>query len=186
MEYGSDVVRQAQWAWRIFFRRVKLVMNLNITSTAFSEGHAIPTKHTCDGQNVSPPLQWSNVPDGAQCLALICEDPDAPSGVFTHWLLYNLPADVTSLNEGVPHTDTLNSRARQGKNDFQRIGYGGPCPPERDQAHRSIFKLYALDSELKLPPGANKDELTSAMQGHILASGQLMGTYKRAGQAVGA
>ena len=153
-------------------------MNAQLTSSAFSEGSAIPKKHTCDDRDASPPLKWSGVPANAKSLALICDDPDAPAGTWVHWVLYNIPAMVTELPEGVPATEVVQGGAKQGLNDFQRLGYGGPCPP-RGKPHRYYFKLYALDAELSLKPSATKRDVVNAMQGHILAEGQLMGTYQR-------
>jgi len=154
-------------------------MDIQLTSDVFQEGKAIPTKYTCDGNDVSPALRWGAIPTGARSLALICEDPDAPSGVFTHWVLYNLPPTATELPEGVSATERLANGAIQGRNDFKRIGYGGPCPPPNDNAHRYFFRLYALDTELKLQDGARRGDLLRAMEDHILATGRLMGTYQR-------
>jgi Raf kinase inhibitor-like YbhB/YbcL family protein len=152
-------------------------MTINITSTAFEEGGMMPKQYTCDGQDVSPPLAWTSVPDGTQSLALICDDPDAPMGTWVHWVLFNLPAEVKELSEHVPPKKTLENGAKQGKNDFRKIGYGGPCPP--GGTHRYYFKLYALDTVLHANPGIAKQELLNAMEGHILAEGQLMGKYTR-------
>ena len=137
----------------------------------------IPRKHTCDGDDVSPPLAWTGIPEGAKTIALIGDDPDAPMGTWVHWVLFNLPANIMQLAEAVPPNKELLSGAKQGRNDFRRIGYGGPCPP--GGTHRYYFKLYALDSALNLPPGASKADVVKAMQGHVLAEGQLMGKYKR-------
>ena len=153
-------------------------MIIKLTSPALSEGGPIPTKHTCDGDDVSPALKWTGVPEGAKSFALICDDPDAPVGTWVHWVLYSLPATVNELPEKLPTTETLANGARQGVNDFKRVGYGGPCPPP-GPAHRYFFKLYALDNEPSLKPKATKNDLLRAMQGHILAEGQLMGTYRR-------
>ncbi len=153
-------------------------MKIKLTSSAFSEGKPIPTKHTCDGEDLSPPLKWSQVPQGAQSIALICDDPDAPMGTWVHWVLWGLPATTTELSEKVSLTETLSNGARQGINDFKRIGYGGPCPPP-GSPHRYFFKLYALDTNLSLKPRATKQDLLQAMEGHVLAKGQLMGTYQR-------
>lgn len=152
-------------------------MTIQVTSPAFSEGEPIPSKYTCDGADISPPLQWRNLPEATQSLALICEDPDAPLGTWVHWVLYALPPSVTRLQEGVPPTEVLDSGAKQGTNDFKRLGYGGPCPPRG--THRYFFRLYGLDTKLDLGPGANKKDLVRAMEGHILAQGALMGTYQR-------
>jgi Raf kinase inhibitor-like YbhB/YbcL family protein len=152
-------------------------MEIKVTSSAFAEGGLIPPKYTCDGDDVSPPLTWESVPDGAKSVALVCDDPDAPMGTFVHWVLYNLPAGVRELSESVPTDATLPSGAKQGISGFGRPGYGGPCPP--GGTHRYFFKLYALDTLVELPSGARKADLLGAMKGHILAQGQLMGKYKR-------
>ena len=152
-------------------------MDLKLTSTAFSEGGMIPKQYTCDGKDVSPPLSWSGVPATARTLVLICDDPDAPAGTWVHWVLFNLPASTTGLPEHVPTLKTLPNGARQGTNDFRRIGYGGPCPP--GGTHRYYFKLYALELALALDAVATKAQVLEAMEGHVLAEGQLMGRYKR-------
>ncbi len=154
------------------------VMTIQLVSPAFAEGAPIPAKYTCDGEDVSPPLKWSGVPQGTKSIALICDDPDAPLGTWVHWVLYDIPSTVTELPEGIPATEVIPDGTRQGTNDFQRIGYGGPCPPP-GRPHRYYFRIYALDTELQLDPGVTKKELVNAMKGHILAEGQLMGTYKR-------
>src|SRR5262245_47479203 len=155
----------------------KTVMTIRVISSAFAEGQPIPAKYACDGEDISPPLNWSNIPPGTKSLALICDDPDAPVGTWVHWVLYDLPATVAELPERVPTTETISNGAKQGINDFKRIGYGGPCPP-RGATHRYFFKFYALDAEMQLKTKATKKELVRAMEGHILAEGQLMGTYK--------
>jgi len=152
-------------------------MEIKITSPAFEDGGMIAPKYTCDGADISPPLRWESVPEATTAIALICDDPDAPVGTWVHWVLFNLPADAGQLAENIPTDETLPNGARQGKNDFRNIGYGGPCPP--GGTHRYFFKLYALDSALALSPGATKDQLLSAMKGHILGQGQLIGRYKR-------
>jgi Raf kinase inhibitor-like YbhB/YbcL family protein len=152
-------------------------MAITITSTAFKEGGMIPPQYTCDGDDISPPLAWISIPEGTNSLALICDDPDAPVGTWVHWVLFNLPADVTELPEHVLPEKTLENGAKQGKNDFRKIGYGGPCPP--GGTHRYYFKLYALDAVLDAKAGITKKELLRAMEGHILAEGQLMGKYTR-------
>jgi Raf kinase inhibitor-like YbhB/YbcL family protein len=147
-------------------------MPLRVSSPAFSNGGAIPRKHTCDGQDVPPPLEWSGIPDGSKSLAVICEDPDAPSGTFTHWVLYDVPAS----------TQTIGERAAIGKpgmNDFGRPGFGGPCPPTKDGAHHYHFHVYALDVDSIGPAGLSRHDAIRAMKGHILAEGELTGTYKR-------
>ena len=152
-------------------------MAIQLTSTAFSEGEMIPRRHSCDGQDVSPPLAWTGVPEEAQSLALICDDPDAPVGTWDHWVLFNIPADAAGLPEAVPADPVLESGAVNGKNSWGRLGYGGPCPP--GGTHRYFFYLYALDAILALESGADKSQLRQALEGHILAEGQLMGRYTR-------
>lgn len=152
-------------------------MEFKLTSTAFPEGQAIPRQYTCDGVNVSPPLEWSGAPPGVKSFALICDDPDAPAGTWVHWVLYNLPGDRIGLVENVPTTESVPGGGLQGTNDFKNIGYGGPCPPSG--THRYFFKLYALDAELSLKAGATKADVEKAMSGHIVGQAQLMGTYKR-------
>ena len=149
-----------------------------IRSTAFPAGGTIPKRHTCDGPDVSPPLSWTEPPAGTKSLALIMDDPDAPVGTWVHWVLYNLPASTRELAEGTPTSETLANGARQGTNDFRKIGYGGPCPPQ-GPAHRYFFKLYALDTELNLAPGATKKQLEAAIAGHILTQAELIGRYGR-------
>jgi Raf kinase inhibitor-like YbhB/YbcL family protein len=150
---------------------------MDITSSAFNEGAMIPGKYTCDGIDISPPLKWSDEPGGTKTFAVICDDPDAPMGTWVHWVLFNLPADIHELSEDIPPTEILQNRARQGKNDFGKIGYGGPCPP--GGAHRYYFKVYALSEELNIESGITKSALLKAMEGKILAEGQLMGRYGR-------
>ena len=153
-------------------------MSIEVTSTAFQQGTTIPKQYTGDGEDHSPPLRWSEPPSGTNSIALICDDPDAPRGTWVHWVLFNLPSKTRELEEGVPTTATLPSGAKQGKNDFGNIGYGGPAPP-KGKAHRYFFKLYALGVAVDLAPGATKTQLENAMKGHILAEGELIGTYKR-------
>ena len=152
--------------------------DLQVSSAAFQAGQAIPAKYTCDGADLSPPLMWSGAPPNTRSWVLICEDPDAPQGPFTHWLIYGLPASVTELAEGASTSGSVSRSARQGLNDFNRVGYGGPCPPQ-GPAHRYFFKLYALGNVPDLKPGALKKDLERAMKGHILAEAQLMGRYQR-------
>ncbi|MDB5392095.1 MAG: phosphatidylethanolamine-binding protein [Planctomycetaceae bacterium] len=153
-------------------------MTLDLTSSAFHDGEAIPVKYTEDGEDWSPPLIWTGTPDGTASLALICDDPDAPRGTWVHWVLFNLPAELQKLNEHVPVDGLLDNGARQGKNDFEKLGYGGPAPPA-GKPHRYFFKLHALDTKLNLPQGASKEDLLSAMQKHVLGEAHLMGTYQR-------
>jgi Raf kinase inhibitor-like YbhB/YbcL family protein len=156
-------------------------MTLTLTTTAFPANGPIPARYTCDGEDRSPPLAWSGAPAGATAFALIMDDPDAPRGVFTHWVLYNLPADARELPEGVPAAERLPSGALQGVNDFGRVGYGGPCPPP-GPAHRYRFTLYALDTALSLGPRATKQAVLEAMRGHVLEQAQVVGTYQRRGR----
>jgi Raf kinase inhibitor-like YbhB/YbcL family protein len=153
-------------------------MNLQITSSAFAEGRPIPDKYACAGPNVSPPLQWVNAPAGVKSFALIADDPDVPVGTWVHWVLYNLPPATRSLAENLPPSPELPDGSKQGVNDFQQPGYGGPCPPP-GKPHRYFFRIYALDTALSLKSGATRKELLQAMEGHVLTQGQLMGTYQR-------
>jgi hypothetical protein len=148
-----------------------------ITSTAFKEGEAIPEKYTCDGKNISPPLKWSFAPAQTRSFALIVDDPDAPAGVWVHWVILNMPPTTSELPESIPKERSLRDGTLQGKNDSREIGYDGPCPP--GGTHRYYFKLYALDAMLKLPAGVTKPEVLKAMEGHIVAQAQLMGRYSR-------
>jgi hypothetical protein len=150
---------------------------MKIQSQAFDEGGMIPKRYTCDDLDISPSLKWSAIPNGTKTISLICDDPDAPMGTWVHWVIFNIPSSITELAENIPPQKTLANGAKQGINDFGKIGYGGPCPPRG--IHRYYFKLYALDVEVDLEGGATKDELLKAMEGHILAKAQLMGKYKR-------
>jgi Raf kinase inhibitor-like YbhB/YbcL family protein len=153
---------------------------IELTSGAFTGGDAIPSRHTCDGENISPPLAWGTPPHGTKSFALVMEDPDAVAvakKVWDHWILYNLPAGTTSLPEGIPADPELVNGARQGQGS-SGIGYRGPCPP-RAAPHRYYFKLYALDTLLDLSPGATKEQLLAAMKGRVLGEGELMGIYVR-------
>jgi len=158
-------------------RKEGKMMELTVTSTAFSEGGMIPSRYSCDGEDISPPLRWSEGPEGTKVYALISDDPDAPMGTWVHWVIYNIPAAVTSLPENVPTTAELKDGSHQGINDFKRHGYGGPCPP--GGTHRYYFKVYALDAMIEAGPGLSKKKLLRAMEGHILAKGELMGKYSR-------
>lgn len=152
-------------------------MAFQVTTTAFRDGGPIPKKSTCDGPDVSPALSWSDPPAGTKSLAIIADDPDAPGGTWVHWVLYDLPADTRKLPEGVAKDRELPNGALQGRNDFGKIGYNGPCPP-RGSTHRYFFKLYALDSKTGLKAGATKSDLEHAMKGHILAQAQFIGKYQ--------
>ncbi|UCG53812.1 MAG: YbhB/YbcL family Raf kinase inhibitor-like protein [Candidatus Latescibacterota bacterium] len=153
-------------------------MTIQLTSPAFGEGQPIPKRHSCDGEDLSPVLKWTNAPENTMSFALICDDPDAPMGTWVHWVLFNLPPETAELVEGVPAQPEGPDGAKQGISDFKRPGYGGPCPPP-GKPHRYYFKLYALDTMLELKDKATKRDLEKAMEDHILAKGQLMGTYKR-------
>jgi len=157
--------------------QMKGVKKMEIKSVAFKHGARIPSKHTCDGMDVSPPLEWANAPAGTKNFALICDDPDAPMGTWVHWVIYDIPASTMNLPEKVPPLKELNNGAKQGMSDFRTIGYGGPCPPSGE--HRYFFKLYALDGPTGLKPGAAKSQLVESMKGHILGEAELMGKYKR-------
>jgi Raf kinase inhibitor-like YbhB/YbcL family protein len=152
-------------------------MPFEITSTAFAPQASIPQEHTCDGQDSSPPLSWGEPPQGTESFALICDDPDAPVGTWVHWVLFNIPADQRSLPENVPAQDQLSDGSLHGRNSWRRRDYGGPCPPSG--THRYFFKLFALDTRLALKAGATKQSVLDAMEGHILAQAELVGTYSR-------
>ncbi len=152
--------------------------NLAVKSPVFMQDGRIPAKYTCDGEDVSPPLYWSPGPTATESYALIVDDPDAPGGTFTHWLMYNIPFNVTRLEEHVTALGRLDDGTLQGKNSYGRIGYGGPCPPP-GSPHHYRFNVYALDTRLKLGPGAPGDDLARAMRGHVLAQGELTGIYGR-------
>jgi Raf kinase inhibitor-like YbhB/YbcL family protein len=153
-------------------------MTFELTSRAFENGGTIPKKFTCDAADVSPSLSWSDPPPGTRSLALISDDPDAPMGTWVHWVAFDIPAGTRELPEGVSKTADLPGGGRQGRTDFGRIGYGGPCPPP-GKPHRYYFKLYALDAQLNLKPGSTKSDVEKAMKGHILAQAELMGRYGR-------
>jgi Raf kinase inhibitor-like YbhB/YbcL family protein len=152
-------------------------MVFQVTTTAFRSGGPIPKKFTCDGQDLSPALSWTEPPNRTKTLALIVDDPDAPAGTWVHWVLYDLPLETRKLPEGVQKDPELPDGARQGRNDFGKIGYNGPCPP-RGAGHRYFFKLYAMDSKTALAPGATKSEVERAMKGHILAHAELVGRFQ--------
>lgn len=152
-------------------------MAITIASPAFTDAAMIPPRFTGDDLDRSPALTWSGLPAGTQSIALICDDPDAPVGTWVHWIIFNIPANVDGLAEGVTAKNGLPPGALQGMNDFKRLDYGGPCPPSG--VHRYYFKVYALDAMLDLREGATKAQLLKAMDGHILGQGQLMGRYQR-------
>jgi Raf kinase inhibitor-like YbhB/YbcL family protein len=150
---------------------------ISLTSTAFEHGGGIPYLYTCEGDDISPPLQWSGAPVSTRTYAMVCEDPDAPRGTWIHWVLYNISGDALELTKAVPTLPQLPSGARHGRNTAGDMAYAGPCPPP-GKPHRYFFRLYALDISLNLPPGATKVELEQAMDQHIVAQGTLMGTYQ--------
>jgi Raf kinase inhibitor-like YbhB/YbcL family protein len=150
---------------------------IKVTSRAFQEGGMIPKELTCDGANVSPPLAWDSAPVRTKSFALIADDPDAPDKTWVHWVVFNLASNARELPGNIPAQDAIAGGGKQGTNDFRKVGYGGPCPPSG--AHRYYFKLYALDTELALDSSATKDQLLKAMEGHVLAEGQLIGKYQR-------
>jgi Raf kinase inhibitor-like YbhB/YbcL family protein len=156
---------------------MRKTMTISLTSSAFIEWAMIPQRYSCDGEDISPPIAWSNVPPGTRSFALICDDPDAPVGTWDHWVVYNIPAHVTSLNEGIAEKSIVDNGAVHGNNSWGRIGYGGPCPPSG--THRYFFKIFALDTLLDLKSGSTSSQLVNAMEGHLLAQGQLMGRYQR-------
>jgi len=151
---------------------------VKLTTTAFSPGGDIPKPFTCDGSDSSPALAWTSPPAGTQTFALVVDDPDAPGRTWVHWLLYDLPATARELSEGIARGGTVRAGGHQGRNDFGKIGYGGPCPPP-GTTHRYYFRLHALDAKLGLEPGASRADVDRAMRGHILASAELMGRYRR-------
>lgn len=145
---------------------------MKITSPAFANQESIPEKYTCDGADISPPLEFSDIPEDAESLALIVDDPDAPAGTWVHWTVWNISPDTTGIAE-----DSVPEDAQEGMTDFGQPGYGGPCPPSGE--HRYFFKLYALDTELELDSSAGKKQLLDAMEGHKLAESELVGAYAK-------
>jgi len=156
----------------------KEVGGMQMSSSAFEDGERMPVKYTGDGADVSPPLKWKNAPDNTKAFVLICDDPDAPVGNWIHWVLYDVPAETSELPEGIPATGTVLESAKQGNNDFRKLGYGGPAPPP-GKPHRYIFTLYAIDRPTGLPAGAGKGEVLKAIEGHVTAKAQLTGVYSR-------
>jgi len=153
-------------------------MTLKLSSPDFTSGETIPKQFTCDGADISPALEWSDPPKGTQSFVVIADDPDAPVGTWVHWVLFDLPADARSLAQNFPNREELEDGSRQGRNDFRKIGYGGPCPPP-GKPHRYFFKLYALDKKLDLKAGASKQDVENAQRGHVLAKAEWMGRYGR-------
>ena len=156
----------------------KGVAKLQVSSTAFGDGEGIAVKYTGNGADESPPLKWSKPPAGTQEIAITCEDPDAPGGTFTHWIIWGIAPKTLSIPEGLPGTETIPTLlgAKQGKNDFDRIGWNGPKPPPGTE-HHYVFVVYALDAPLKLDAGADKAQFAAALKGHVLAQGTLTGVY---------
>ncbi len=154
------------------------IMNLELISPAFNNNQSIPQKYTCEGEDISPPLEWKGVVENVKSFVLIADDPDAPMGTWVHWVIYNIPSEVTELKEGIPAIESLDDGTLQGITDFNRIGYGGPCPPP-GKPHRYYFKLYALDTKLQFSPGATKKEVEQAIQGNIIDKSELIGLYSR-------
>lgn len=182
--FAIEVLLGAIFSWQVFAipaapgAELGTAQKITLTSPAFRAGGSIPRKYTCDGNDVSPPLAWKNAPTDTRAFALIADDPDAPGGTWVHWVIYDLPAAANALAEDVGKSVTLASGALQGLNNFGRIGYDGPCPPP-GPAHRYIFKLYALDAESGLKPGASKTQLLDKIRGHVLGQADLMGRYGR-------
>jgi Raf kinase inhibitor-like YbhB/YbcL family protein len=145
---------------------------LSVASESFQHGDRLPPRHALEGENLSPHLSWSGLPDGTRSIAVICEDPDAPSGTFVHWVAWGIDPEAGGLDEG-------EAAPSEGQNGFGNTGYGGPSPPPGHGSHRYYFRVYALDTEPELEPGASKEKLEAAIEGHVLASGELMGTYER-------
>lgn len=156
-------------------------MLFSLSSSSFKNGEKIPVQYTCDGKNISPTLSWTNPPKETESFTLMMHDPDAPSGVFTHWILFNIPKNVTQLPEGVPSKATLGNGAVQGKNSFNKIGYGGPCPPS-GSLHNYRFHIYAVDRMLDLQAGASEGAVLNAIKNHVLGEAELTGKYSRAQQ----
>lgn len=155
-------------------------MAFTIKSDAFQDGSPIPAEYSCDGRDISPPLKWQDAPSGTKSFVLVVEDPDAPVGTFIHWVVYDMPATRQNLPQDLPKTGELEDGTKQGRNDFGRIGYGGPCPPRGHGPHRYFFILRALDiPSTGLPKGASLKDVEEAIKGHILGEARIMGTYER-------
>ncbi len=153
-------------------------MGINLISDVFDDEDIIPSKHACDDKNISPPLRWDLLPEHTLSFAILCEDPDAPMGTWTHWIIFNIPPNVMELSAGIKNEEKLPNGIEQGINDFGYAGYGGPCPPEGGE-HRYFFRIYALDTTLNIGPGAKRDEFLRALNENVLDEGQLMGIYGR-------
>jgi Raf kinase inhibitor-like YbhB/YbcL family protein len=153
-------------------------MSLNVTTSAFASGGAIPAQYTCKGKDVSPALEWSGAPAHTASFAIILDDPDAPAGIWVHWVMWNVPEAAHSLPQGIPKREQLPDGSHQGRNSFGKIGYNGPCPPA-GQTHRYFFRVYALDTKLNLNAGADRAALDEAMRGHVLAQSEYVGTFRK-------
>jgi len=153
-------------------------MTFELRSTAFEEGKMIPSRHTCDGDDVSPPLVWEGIPDETESLVVIMEDIDSVKDVWSHWVLYNVPPTIHTLAEDLPPSELFLWDGKHGRNDFDDIGYGGPCPSD-GKAHRYVLRLYALDVPLEHAPGATREEILDQIDGHIVEETELMAPYKR-------
>ena len=175
--FGLFLVGVLWTALPVFGQAEDNIGKIEVRSSAFGEGDRIPSDFTCGGADMSPPIEWSGVPAQAQSLAIIADDPDALAGDWVHWLIYDLPPSLTQLPAGISAEEKLSIGGFQGRTDFGKLGYQGPCPPIGE--HRYFFKVYALDAMLRLKPGVSKQVLSQAMQGHILAEGVLMGKYDR-------
>jgi len=162
----------------IFLFLPSLASALEIKSGSFLNESDIPSEYTCDAQNVSPQISWSQAPDNTVSFVLICDDPDSPSKSWTHWVVFNIPKEKSSLQEKLPAIGTFDDGMIQGRNDFGKTGYYGPCPPPGDP-HRYFFKLFALDIELLLDENSSKDDVLGRIEGHILAQAQIFGRYQR-------
>jgi Raf kinase inhibitor-like YbhB/YbcL family protein len=152
---------------------------MKFISPAFDQGAVLPQRYTCDGAGISPPFRWDLVEPGTFDFTLICEDPDAPKGTFTHWLLYNIPWGTRRLEEGLPNHGVLSMGANQGTNDFGTLGYGAACPPRNGKNHHYVFRLYALDGDIHIKPGATRQQVMDAMRGHVLAEAEITALYRR-------
>ncbi len=152
-------------------------MSIILKSSSFNNGEMMPSRHAYDKENISPGLSWENIPANASSIAIICDDPDAPVGNWVHWIIFNIPPTKKELEEDIPKVPELPGGSRQGRNDYGKIGYGGPCPPYG--THRYIFKIFALDAKLDLKAGCSRGEIMNAMKNHILDKGELTGLYSR-------
>lgn len=153
--------------------------NLTVSSSNFTDGQRLPIDFTCDGKDHSPQLSWGGIPNGVKSFSIICDDPDAPSKTWVHWVVFNIPSRVNAFPEGISASSLAAMGALQGNNDFNRLEWGGACPPKGHGVHHYFFTVYALDTLLDLPEGSSRDQIDKAIEGHIVAQGKLMGTYSR-------